>query len=326
MQYAVAGRLIVVRIGERLAGGQSTALIVVLFITSCAPVAGAVAQTLPSRFLDVTVAVFDPGLPPDATNDAEKGIFPAIREAETRLLPFELRETLARSDQWGAVRVVPDEDARAELLVTGTILQSDGVALSIAMRAVDSTGRLWIDDTYTVAASRGTDDDTAQHYQALFDRVATDLAAARDPLTDGELETIRQVSLLRYARALSAQVFAGFLEEAPDGTATIRRLPAAGDPMFDRVRRIREYEFVFIDTLDEQYRDAYAEVARAYDLWRQYRRDLAAHREAERTRLLTSESDAPRGSYQAIKRSYDSFRWARMEEQSLARWAQRKLS
>ena len=281
------------------------------------------AETRDARHLDITIAVFDAGLPPDATNDVEKGVFPGIRDAETRLLPFELRETLVRSGEWGAVRVVPEEDTRAELLVTGTILQSDGVALSLAMRAADSTGRVWIDNTYTVAATRVTDDDTVQHYQALFDRVATDLVAARAPLTDKTLSTIQQASLLRYARELSAEVFSGFLEEAPDGTVSIRRLPAVGDPMFDRVQRIRQYEYVFIDTLDEQYREAYAEVARAYDLWRQYRRDLATYREAERTRLIERESDAPRGSYQAIKRSYDSFRWARMEEQSLARWAER---
>ena len=56
---------------------------------------------------------------------------------------------------------------------------------------------------------------------------------------------------------------------------------------------------------------------------RTYRRKLAEYQENEELRLLGRESDAPPGSYQAIRRSYENFSSTRMTEQGLATWAER---
>jgi len=95
--------------------------------------------------LNVSIAVFDPGVPADQRLHRDLGIFPRIREIEAKLLPFALRDQLARTAGWGAIRVIPEPDAAAELLVTGVIGQSDGEQLEVVVRAVDARGQVWLD-------------------------------------------------------------------------------------------------------------------------------------------------------------------------------------
>ena len=78
----------------------------------------------------------------------------------------------------------------------------------------------------------------------------TDLLDVRGGLDTRQLEMIRQTSLLRYAASLSEEAFGSYLQQAPDGSYTVLRLPAEGDPMMARVERIRDQEYLFVDTVD----------------------------------------------------------------------------
>ena len=98
--------------------------------------------------LNVSIAVFDAGIPEDKSVHRELDVFPRIRKIEAMFLPFVVREAIIRSGEWGAVRVVPEPDPAAELLVTGRIEQSDGATLVVHVRATDATGRVWIDRPY----------------------------------------------------------------------------------------------------------------------------------------------------------------------------------
>ena len=49
----------------------------------------------------------------------------------------------------------------------------------------------------------------------------------------------------------------------------VRRLPAEDDPNLDRVRQVREREYLFIDTLDEYFEDFSARMYPTYQDWRQ---------------------------------------------------------
>ena len=49
----------------------------------------------------------------------------------------------------------------------------------------------------------------------------------------------------------------------------MQRLPADDDPMLERVRRIREREYLFIDTLDEFYTNFHTAMYPSYQGWRQ---------------------------------------------------------
>ena len=86
------------------------------------------------------------------TGDRQPGgakVFAPLRAAEADYLPFVLRETLVESGHWGAVRVVPEVDPTAEVLLTAEILVSNGVELRLRVRATDSTGKLWLDQEYS---------------------------------------------------------------------------------------------------------------------------------------------------------------------------------
>ncbi len=275
--------------------------------------------------LNISIAVFDPGVPLDRSSHRRLQVFPRIREVEALFLPFVLRETLVASDEWGAVRVVPEPDLAAELLISGAIVRSDGETLELQVRAVDATGRVWINGSYTgvLAGSAGRKEtDARAGHQALYDNISEDLLRARAGLDDKILSDIVEVSLLRYADTLAPAAFGDYLSSAPDGTFNIQRLPSEDDPMLERIERIRRVEYVVTDTLDEQYQALNSEIAATYDLWRDYRRQLAQYRHAEDKRLRNTRVDAPRGSYEAMKKRYDNYKWAKIEEQELEGWAQ----
>ncbi len=276
--------------------------------------------------LNISIAVFDPGVPEDPLEIRRERILPEVREIEALLLPFMLREALVDTDEWGAVRVVPVSEDAAELLISGEIIRSDGNGLEISVRVLDAGGRPWIDSIYmSEATSDETDGDVPTDlygHESLFDAIAGDLSDARAARAEAELAEIVEISFLRYATELAPSIFDGYLDTGPDGTVEIQRLPAENDPMLERIERIRQSEYVFIDTVDEQFQDLHGEVVSIYDLWLEYRRQVAQFENREIQRVASSQSNGPRGSYQAIRSLYDNYKWARMQQQRQANRAQ----
>jgi hypothetical protein len=220
-----------------------------LFLAIAHPVAAA-------EMLNVSIVVFDPGVPEQRSVHRDLKIFPRIRAVEAMLLPFSLREALADAGEWGAVRVVPQADEAAELRITGEILHSDGNTLRIRVRAVDAGGQQWIDSVAEglVGSSR------------VFDRIAADLHSARLLRTDEDLLRIEEISLLRHGMRIAPSAFGDYLEIGEDGVVEVRRLPAKGDPMFDRIRRTREHEYVITDAVDTRFRELHEEISAVYEL------------------------------------------------------------
>jgi hypothetical protein len=277
--------------------------------------------------LNVSVSIFDPGIPADASTHRRLQVYPKIREIEALFLPFVLRETLLRTHEWGPVRVVPKPDVAAELLLSGTILRSDGELLELQVRAVDASGRIWIDKAYRGVDTSNTSSMEAlqsgiSRYQKLYDNIATDLQAARALLDVKALNDIVEISLLRYAGHLVPSVFGDYLREEPDGIYKLNRLPATGDPIIERIERIRDVEYVMTDAVDKKFKELYEDIAEVYDLWRKYRREYIQYQKDEAEHARTSTSSARPGSYEAIKKSYENFKWARLAEQEQAKWAE----
>ena len=275
--------------------------------------------------LNVSIAVFDPGIPADRSLHRDLEVFPRIREIEALFLPFVLRETLVGSNSWGAIRVIPEPDVFAELLVTGTILKSDGSTLELQLIATDATGREWLNKRYIGAAPvRYEQDNSAaglSGYQQLYDDIAADLSRAHETLADKALTDIVSISLLRHAEQLAPTAFGDYLDSRPDGTFKLRRLPAENDPMLGRIERIRGVEYVITDAVDEQFQKLHAEIASTYDLWREYRREFANYQREESQRHQNSRSDAASGSYEAMLDLYNRYKWDRLAVQEQEKWA-----
>lgn len=229
-------------------------------------------QLQESSLLDVGILLFEEGEITEKQKDKE-GANEDIRGAESRFMAYHLKETMLRSNGWGAIRVLPEKSYIADILVTGTILTSNGEEMVLKINVIDSTGQEWYEKTYKSYA----DDESYRNtkpgrdvYQYVYNRIANDVRKHRKELTQDNLIAIRNTSEIRYAAGISPDPFADYIDSGPDGQSSITRLPADDDPMLDRVRKVRDREFLFIDTINEHYSNFYIEMWEPYENWRKY--------------------------------------------------------
>ncbi|MEH6589771.1 MAG: hypothetical protein V7746_05935 [Halioglobus sp.] len=277
-----------------------------------------------SALLDVGLVIFDPGIPEDRSTHAKLGIFPDIRKAEARYLPYILRQVLVDTQVWGAVRVLPGPEKSTQLMLTGKILQSDGERLVVAVKATDATGRTWLDKIYHDQASESDYPVAAgrEPYGDLYRQIANDLMAVQQQLSPADFSAIKNVALLQYAASLSPDAFNGFVAKAEDGTLQAVRLPSADDPMLARVERIQNQEYLFIDNTDEQYQTLYDSMSPTYNLWRQNGREMAIYKEEYEARVASRDKDGRRGTYAAMSQTYNVYKRSKEHEQDLDELAQ----
>jgi len=233
-------------------------------------------QVSESLLLDVGILNFDAGVPED--NDVEETrIYPEVRMAEARYLPYHIKTTLQGTGFWGAVRVIPSEDVSTDVLVSGAIEQSDGEFITVEMQAKDATGRFWFERSYTMQTGISSyaeyRDRTQDPYQKIFNDFANDLHAYVLTLDPKDISRIRQVSELTFFAAMAPTAYGEHLAEDEDGAITVQRLPAENDPMVDRLRQIRERDRLVVDTLNEHYANFYYGIALPYEGWRKRTRE-----------------------------------------------------
>ena len=258
------------------------------------PLDKAVAQIPDDQLLDVWIELFEPGELPTDKDDA-MGLTMDIRDAEARYIPQHLRNTMETTGYWGAVRVVPQDTEGAEVLVRGRILKSDGLRLSLHIDALDATGRQWFERAYSSEISylayQNSRRARREAFQPLYNRIANDLAEYRSRLEADDNRAIRQTAELRFAADLAPDAFGGHLEEKSRQRYDISRLPAANDPMLQRVQAIRDRDFLLIDTLNGHFDNFYRDMQQPYDDWRRTRSEEAhaleeIRREANMRKLL----------------------------------------
>jgi hypothetical protein len=243
-----------------------------------------------AQLLDVGIVLFDPGVPEGAT--AEKNlVFPEVRNAESRYMPYHLKSTLEASGQWGSVWVLPEKSDSVDLLVWGRIDRSDGLDVEVRAGAWDATGREWLNKSYKTrvpekAYSRYRDQGQ-DPYQNIYNKIANDLLAARDGLAARDLQAIHDVGELRFAADLAPSAFDGYLGKDRKGQYSIKRLPAADDPMLARMRAVREREYLVVDTLNEYYAGLYYDLGKPYEEWRKVsREETLKYQDLKRSAML----------------------------------------
>lgn len=220
--------------------------------------------------LDVGIQVFDTGLG-RAVDNEDLLIFPEVRKAESRYIPIHLMEALQNSAAWGAVRVVPNEKTMADVLVTGEILQSDGELLLLNVIVSDASGRVWFEKTYQGLASKYSYERQRSHndpFQGIYNRIANDMLEFGKKLSGQDIADIRTIAELRFAKSFSPEAFDQHLTLSKKGRYEISRLPANNDPMLARIHRIRERDYIFVDTLQEYYGSFVRDMDRPYQEWR----------------------------------------------------------
>jgi len=223
--------------------------------------------------LDIGVAIFDPGID-ELDDDQEEVTNHQIRIAESRYAPYLLAETLQRSANWGIVRLMPNSRSPMDVYVNGVILESNGESMSMRIQVSDSTGRNWYAKEYDQAISQFSYDPSQRQqsdpFQILYNNIANDLLAWRkENLVAREITEIRTISEMLFAKRFSSDVFDDYLEQDRNGVYEIISLPANNDPLLNRIRDIRERDFMFIDTVQDYYATYVRQMRLPYDSWRE---------------------------------------------------------
>lgn len=243
------------------------------------------------EILDVAVAVFDPGV---TEVDVSESIFPEIRRAEATFIARELTLVLDDQGVWGASRVVPSADYISDVVISGTIEESDGESLVLNIEARDARGRLWLDKTYSGSTSRYAYQQTQRvkrdPFLGVYRRIANDLILAFKTLSREERLAIRNVARLRFAQSFAPEAFAGYLKTDESNVTRALRLPAKNDPMMARITTIQQRNHIFVDTLQGHYDNFSGSMEAPYNEWRRLSYDeTIALRELEqeaRTQLI----------------------------------------
>ncbi|MEM8683487.1 MAG: hypothetical protein AAGF72_08660 [Pseudomonadota bacterium] len=228
--------------------------------------------------LDVGIVEFQPGVEED--NEVEEtGVYPEIRGAEARYMPYHLKQTLQGTGHWGAVRVIPTAAAFTDVIVSGEILESNGEYIKVDVTVKDAQGRHWFKrryETQTGVSSYSANRDRREDpYQKVFNDIANDMFAHVQTLDAKDVQRVRQVSELKFFSDMSPLAYGEHLSETEEGLLTPVRLPADNDPTVDRLRQIRERDRLVVDTLNEHYANFYYGIAIPYHDWRKVAREEA---------------------------------------------------
>lgn len=228
--------------------------------------------------LDVGIVVFDPGLPEESESALEQeGVFPEVRKSEARYMAFQLKNTLQASGYWGAVRVIPDADQAVDLTVTGVIIESTGLEMTLQIKVVDATGKGWRSKEYDGRATADAYDpdrlEARDPFQSLYNEIANDMLEALQRRDEDDIQTIRQVAWMRFGADLAPDIFGDYLRVRSRDRYAIERLPDPEDTMWVRMAALRQRDEMFVDTLNEYYAEFYVRMGEPYQQWRLYSYD-----------------------------------------------------
>ena len=231
------------------------------------------AQSLPEEeLLDVGISVFNANVPDNYDDQIEQIISPEIRRAEAQYIPYIAKNLIQSSGNWGAVRVIPRPSLAVDVIVGGEILESTGESLELKITVHDATGRVWYSKNYKALASKYAYEESfpknVDAFQSIYKQITDDLLDYRLKLSTTDVKRIRAVAEMRFARNFSVNAFGEHVNQNELGEFQLIRLPSEEDPILISVRKVREREYLFIDTIDDYYANFQRNVYPTYQVWR----------------------------------------------------------
>ena len=292
-------------------------------------------QPADAFLLSVGVVTFEDDASHRDRGDVDAQVLAEINQNEAKYIPYLLRNTLTASNQWGVVRVLPETDPSVDLNLYGKILKSTGLELVLQIRAVDSTGRVWLDKIYRDLASlehypeahhfsawnRFDPQSFIDPFQNTYHQIANDLLEARTQLGEKVSEEVQQVSRLVYAQDLSPSAFVGTLTTNSDGLKQPARLLARDDPALQRVEEIHARHEIFIDSVDEYYQALFEEMQPLYVVWRRYSYDEVVAEQQDLEQLSATSNANHRDNYASLVDRYDRYKWSKIYQQEFTELA-----
>ena len=288
------------------------------------------AEETPNEYqlLDIAVNVFDVELHANDSEQFGEWIFSEIRKNETHYLPYVMKETLLRSNQWGAIRVLPENAPSVDLQVKAKVKASNGKRILVHIKVVDSTGRVWLDQEYLDLASEDDFSDRVritpgqpfkpeefvEPFQDIYNAISNSLVKFRSTLSELELVDLKRVSEMIYARDLAPESFDDNLLHDSNNLLTVVSLPAEDDPMLKRVEEMQTRHHLFIDKVDEYYRSLYEQMQPSYAVWRKYSFDQINEDTKAAREQYDFKNYGQSGSYLTLTQRYDRYRWSKIFE------------
>ena len=241
----------------------------------------------------------------------------AFRETEAQLLGAKQRLIFEGTGRWGVVRLYPQPSLIPQLMLDLVVLQSDGRQLRVHATLTGVHGDTLLSETYLEYAS--SDDVLTVGSEApftdLFHRIHNDVATKVALMPESE-DYLRQLSFLRYAQQLAPDAFKDYLSH--DGVSwQLRLAPAEQDPMYQRISKLREYELLFVDTIDEQLTSALREIDTAYRLWLRASKEQLDWLEKRRARGVNAEGFTDDSAFARHQAVYAAYRSLKIHEQEL---------
>ena len=235
------------------------------------------------ELLDIGIMLFDPNVP----EKENPMIFPEIRKAEARYMPYHLKKTLESTGHWGGVWVLPERSKAIDLIVVGRIEKSDGLDVELKIGVWDIVGTQWVNKTYKSNIAKSSyskrRDITQDPYQNIFNKIANDLLQIKQSKARDELIRLSQTGEIRFASEL-IPVYDDYISKNKKNVYSLERLPSEDDEIMQRILEVQEREFLLLDTLNEYYGQLYENLSQPNEDWRRLsREDMITYEELQRS-------------------------------------------
>jgi hypothetical protein len=237
-------------------------------------------QSIPENVepFDISIAMFDPGISKQDSY-GEGGVWPELRRAEAMYMALQLRDTLAKTGRYGAVRVTPNQYSNADVYITARINKSTGEDVSLKINVSDSTGKKWIGKIYshrvkpiTFNNPRNKDSNgnlKIDPYKDIYLQISSDISQyMKRNVKPKKADTINTVTEIRYAQNYSPDAFSDILSKR-NNSYKLNGKPDADDPMMKRVKNIELRDQMFIDNMQTHYDGFASNMASSYKIWQE---------------------------------------------------------
>ena len=223
------------------------------------------ASTMSTK-LDINIVELDPGLSGSDEVDRENGLWPELRRAEARRFAVKMMRSLNETNAFANVAVTTNAEFLTDIVIEGTIQESNGEDVHLLINAKDSTGKPIIKNKlykhrtseyfYQNIRNKGKDP-----FDVVYRSIAGDIIKE---LKKRDLEQIELVTDLRFAQKLNEMEFDESLD-VENGRYSLGFVPAMNDPMFIRAQNVQlkdaqfknemqKHYISFTDTMDESYK------------------------------------------------------------------------
>ncbi|MDA8709120.1 hypothetical protein N9M61_01260 [Gammaproteobacteria bacterium] len=238
------------------------------------------AKSVPENIepFDVAISLFDPGIS-NQDSYGDDGVWPELRRSEAMYMAVQLRDVLAKTQRYGAVRVTPDNYSSADVYITAKIIKSNGEDVALQVKVSDSTGKTWVSKKYShrvkpIAFNNPRNKDSngklkIDPYKDIYLKISSDIIKyMKRNIKPEKADTINTVTEIRYAQNYSPAAFSDILSKR-NNLYKLNGKPDKDDPMMKRVQSIKYRDQMFIDNMQTHYDGFSSNMTSSYKVWQE---------------------------------------------------------